>query len=943
MIAMALVCRPALLIADEPTTALDVTVQAQILALIRDIQHEMDMSVLMITHDMGVVANVAEEVVVMYRGEVMESGTARDLFTDPRHPYLKALMRAVPRIDGDPSERLKPLVEQNAITDQPLARLERRERPKETGPLLQVDQVVKRYTIRNDEFSFSRKTAVQVTAVDRVSFDVHRGECLALVGESGCGKTTLAKMIMSAISSDEGRILFDEGGNTVDLAKLDEGDLKPFRRRIQYIFQDPFGSLNPRMTVGDLLTEPLAVHGIGDKASRRERAAELMRRVGIDPRFLNRYPHSFSGGQRQRIGIGRAAHARAGAGALRRARLGARRLDARAGSEPPEGPAGGARPDAAVHLARSGGGELHRRPSRRHVPWQARRGGAARAALPRTAASLHAALAGLRAASRSRPSARFRRHRPGPHDRAQALAGALRRRRRCASPISSISARAISSAPWNVPPQPRLLSMTTQLFRRCHVIAAAIGAIALLASLPATAAMVETPSLAEEVKGGKLPPVEQRVPETPLTVPLDGEGLSPGQSGGTIDMLLGRAKDIRMLVVYGYARLVGYDKSFNIVPDIVETFGVKEGREFTFKLRKGHKWSDGQPFTAEDFRYFWEDMVLDPVISEDGPPDELLVNGKLPKFEVIDELTVRYTWDEPNPNFLIQLAGAQPLYLYRPAHYLKQFHAKYTDKEKLEEMAEKIEAQELAGAPLQDGPAIRQRPAGHADARSLGEYDREPVRPLRVQAQSVIFIASMPRAISFPMPTKWSPTSPTPISSRPRSARAKSMLQARNLELKNFPVLKAAEERNGYTVHLWKSGRGSQLALFPNLNVKDPVWRAVVRDVRFRRALSLGIDRNEINQVVFFGLGVPSNNTVLPESPLFKPEYQTLWARLQHRAGQRAARRDGPHRARRRRLSASCPTAASPRSSSRRRARTRTRPTCSSSSATAGRRSASSC
>ncbi len=306
MIAMALICRPALLIADEPTTALDVTVQAQILALIRDIQHEMDMSVLMITHDMGVVANVAEEVVVMYRGEVMESGTAKDLFTDPRHPYLKALMRAVPRIDADPSERLKPLVEQNAITDQPLARLERRERPKETGPLLQVDRVVKRYTIRNDEFSFSSKTAVQVTAVDRVSFDVHRGECLALVGESGCGKTTLAKMIMSAISADEGHIHFDEGGNTVDLARLDEGDLKPFRRRIQYIFQDPFGSLNPRMTVGDLLTEPLAVHGIGDKASRRERAANLMRRVGIDPRFLNRYPHSFSGGQRQRIGIGRA-------------------------------------------------------------------------------------------------------------------------------------------------------------------------------------------------------------------------------------------------------------------------------------------------------------------------------------------------------------------------------------------------------------------------------------------------------------------------------------------------------------------------------------------------------------------------------------------------------------------------------------------------------------
>ncbi|MFO1170474.1 MAG: ABC transporter ATP-binding protein [Hyphomicrobiaceae bacterium] len=306
MIAMALICGPALLIADEPTTALDVTVQAQILALIRDIQHELDMSVLMITHDMGVVANVAEEVVVMFRGEVMESGTAQDIFADPRHPYLHALLDAVPRIDSDPAERLKPLVEDKSAKSAPLVPLRPRESRKRGEPLLTVDRVVKRYSIRSDEFSFSRKPPVTVTAVDHVSFEVKRGECLGLVGESGCGKTTIAKMIMSAITADEGRILFDEGGNTVDLARLDESDLKPFRRRIQYIFQDPFGSLNPRMTVGDLLTEPLAVHGIGDAASRRERAAELMRRVGIDPRFLNRYPHSFSGGQRQRIGIGRA-------------------------------------------------------------------------------------------------------------------------------------------------------------------------------------------------------------------------------------------------------------------------------------------------------------------------------------------------------------------------------------------------------------------------------------------------------------------------------------------------------------------------------------------------------------------------------------------------------------------------------------------------------------
>ncbi len=419
--------------------------------------------------------------------------------------------------------------------------------------------------------------------------------------------------------------------------------------------------------------------------------------------------------------------------------------------------------------------------------------------------------------------------------------------------------------------------MTKELFRRCHLIAAAIGAVALLAPMPATAAMVETPSLAEEVKAGKLPPVESRVPETPLTVPLEGEGLSPGQSGGSIDMLLGRAKDIRMLVVYGYARLVGYDKNFNIVPDIAETFGVKEGREFTFKLRKGHKWSDGQPFTAADFLYFWEDMVLDPVISEDGPPDELLVNGKLPKFEAVDELTIRYTWEEPNPNFLVQLAGAQPLYLYRPAHYMKQFHAKYTDEKKLEELAAKIEARNWRALHFKmdkqyanDLPAMPTLDPWVNTTESPSEryvFKRNPFFH-RVDAAG----NQLPYADQIVANVANADLIPAKVGA------GESMLQARNLELKNYPVLKAAEERNGYTVNLWKSGRGSQLVLFPNLNVKDPVWRAAVRDVRFRRALSLGIDRGEINQVVFFGLGVPANNTVLPDSPLFKPEYQTLWA-----------------------------------------------------------------
>jgi peptide/nickel transport system ATP-binding protein len=301
MIAMALVCRPALLIADEPTTALDVTVQAQILALIKDIQRELGMAVMMITHDMGVVANVADEVVVLYRGEVMEAASAPDIFHDPRHPYLRALMAAVPRIDAAPGERLKPLVPEGAEALRP-------QRGVFSGadPLIEVKNLTKRFAIRSDSWRLLESGQPTVTAVDNVSFDVRRGECLGLVGESGCGKSTVSKLIMGAFPPDEGRILLHAGGGTTDLAGLTDTTMAPYRRTIQYVFQDPFSAFNPRMTVLEIVSEPLKVQGVGDAASRKKRVQELLARVGIDPRFLNRYPHSFSGGQRQRIGVARA-------------------------------------------------------------------------------------------------------------------------------------------------------------------------------------------------------------------------------------------------------------------------------------------------------------------------------------------------------------------------------------------------------------------------------------------------------------------------------------------------------------------------------------------------------------------------------------------------------------------------------------------------------------
>jgi peptide/nickel transport system ATP-binding protein len=304
MIAMALVCRPSLLIADEPTTALDVTIQAQILALIKELQAELGMAVLIITHDLGVVANLAEEVVVLYGGRVMEQGPIAELYRRPAHPYLRALLNAVPHFDMKPDERLVPV----RPIDHQTGDLVRAAEPwPADAPTIHLDvrHVTKTFIQRSLGLLRQREGAA-VRAVDDVSIAIPRGACFGLVGESGCGKTTLSKVIMRAVDADSGEVRYNDRGNVLDVTRAGEHDLMLFRRRVQYIFQDPFGSLNPRMTVFDILREPLVIHGVGDAQYRAEMAKELMRLVGLDPRFLNRYPHSFSGGQRQRIGIARA-------------------------------------------------------------------------------------------------------------------------------------------------------------------------------------------------------------------------------------------------------------------------------------------------------------------------------------------------------------------------------------------------------------------------------------------------------------------------------------------------------------------------------------------------------------------------------------------------------------------------------------------------------------
>jgi glutathione transport system ATP-binding protein len=300
MIAMALSCRPAVLIADEPTTALDVTIQAQILQLIAVLQKEMAMGVIFITHDMGVVADIADRVLVMYQGEAVETGTVEEIFSAPQHIYTKALLAAVPRLgamNGSDLPRRFPLVSlQHPENQEP-------ETEQDTvvagEPILQVRDLVARFPLRSGVLN---RVTREVHAVEGVSFDLWPGETLSLVGESGCGKSTTGRALLRLVESQSGVITFK--GERIDT--LPDSKLQPLRRDIQFIFQDPYASLDPRQTVGYSIMEPLRVHGVMNEEDAQRRVLWLLERVGLKPEHAWRYPHEFSGGQRQRICIARA-------------------------------------------------------------------------------------------------------------------------------------------------------------------------------------------------------------------------------------------------------------------------------------------------------------------------------------------------------------------------------------------------------------------------------------------------------------------------------------------------------------------------------------------------------------------------------------------------------------------------------------------------------------
>jgi len=406
-----------------------------------------------------------------------------------------------------------------------------------------------------------------------------------------------------------------------------------------------------------------------------------------------------------------------------------------------------------------------------------------------------------------------------------------------------------------------------------------VAAIALFALFPVQAAAFEgSPYLAAKVDAGELPPVEMRLPSIPAVADFAPDYRTSGQYGGTLRTLFGRAKDIRLMTVYGYARLVGYNHAFEIVPDILRDVTVSDGgRVFTLHLRPGHKWSDGHPFTAEDFRFYWEDIALNEKISQTGPPHQLKVKGKPPRFALIDEHTVRYSWDDPNPLFLPALAQASPLYIYRPAHFMKKYHADYQDAEELAKKIEEASQRNWVALMLKKS---RQYRNDNIELPTLQPW----VNTTKPPAERFIFVRNPyyhrvdDQGQQLPYIDEVAITIASAKLISAKAGSGESDLQARSVAFSDYTFLKQGEKRNDFEVRLWRAAKGSHVALFPNMNTNDDVWRELFRTADFRRALSLAVNRREINQVIYFGLAFESNNTVLPSSPLYSKDLATRWA-----------------------------------------------------------------
>jgi peptide/nickel transport system substrate-binding protein len=410
-----------------------------------------------------------------------------------------------------------------------------------------------------------------------------------------------------------------------------------------------------------------------------------------------------------------------------------------------------------------------------------------------------------------------------------------------------------------------------EMMRFRHLLAASLMLLGAMSAAAVAAPPKETPSLAPLVAQRKLPPVAERLPLEPAIADLSAQGRQPGRSGGTMKTMMSKEKDIRLISTWSYARLVGWTPSLELKPDLLKSIDVKDGRIFTFSIRRGHRWSDGRKFTSEDFRYFWEDIANNPELSPKGPPSDVLNDGEAPKVEILDELTVRYTWSKPNARFLPVLAQAREPYIYRPAHYLKQFHARHAQKARLDALVSKSKVRSWAQL--------------HNQMDSMGNNDNPALPTLQawvpvteVPATRVIFQRNPyyhridANGVQLPYIDAIEVSIVDGGLIAAKAAAGDSDLQARGLSFGDVSVLKANEAKGRYLLRTWPIGKGSHFALYPNLNASDETWRKLLRDVRFRRALSLAINRRDLNKSLFFGLASESANAVLRSSPLYKAE-----------------------------------------------------------------------
>ena len=347
-----------------------------------------------------------------------------------------------------------------------------------------------------------------------------------------------------------------------------------------------------------------------------------------------------------------------------------------------------------------------------------------------------------------------------------------------------------------------------------------------------------------------------------------------GKPGGELRSLIAAPRDTRLFYVFGYARLVGYDLQLNLVPDILASFDVQEGRIFTFASRKGHRWSDGEPFTSEDFRFYWEDVANERELQPAGPEVQLLVRGEAPKVEILDELTVRYSWSKPEPVIPSGAGGRRrPLAIYRPAHYLKQFHRRYADPDEAwRSWSRQTKSRDWAQLYLRKD---RLEQFDNPDMPTLQPWMPTTAPPAQrfVAVRNPYYHRVDSKGQQLPYLDRFILEVVDPKLIPIKTGAGETDLQFRHLFFKDYTFLRESAARSGLRPLLWPEGRGAHLALYPNLNAADPVWRGLFQDLRFRQALSLGIDRVALSEYLYIGLAQPSNNSVIPASPLFREDY----------------------------------------------------------------------